>query len=51
MTADAIWAAAGLMTAVDALDSSVAIFAVGRSHEPLLIEDGDEFRLPELLLS
>ena len=50
MTADAIWAGSGLAAAVDALDFSEPIFAISRSREPLLIEDTDELRLPELLL-
>jgi hypothetical protein len=50
MTAEAIWAAAGLIAAVDSLDSSELIFALGRSREPLLVEDSDQLRLPELVL-
>lgn len=50
MTAEAIWAAAGLATTAAALDASEAIFALDHRREPLLIEDSDELSLPELPL-
>lgn len=51
MTAEALWAAAGL----DQLDAGEPIFALSRSQEFLLIEaglidDGGDLRLPELRL-
>lgn len=50
MTAEAIWAAAGLATTAAALDASETIFALDHRREPLLIEDSDELSLPELPL-
>jgi hypothetical protein len=51
MTAEALWAAAGLASLADPIDSSEPIFAISRSQEPVLIEPGAEAELPELCLA
>ncbi len=50
MTAEALWAAAGLVSTAAPDDAQAPIFAISRSREPLLIETGAEAELPELHL-
>jgi hypothetical protein len=55
MIGEALWAAAGLATAGDHTDSLEPIFAISRSHELVLIEEGSNETgaaagLPELRL-
>lgn len=50
MTAESLWAAAGLASMADPIDGAETIFAINRALEPVLIEAEDEAELLELHL-